>query len=215
MKNFTLVLLALFCLASCEKQGTNYGTQGESGTINNDDNNNDNNNNDNNNNNNNNSLILGVWELNNVYNAVETEGYLNPSTNQQIETYNENYTSDYAGMDLNVFWEFTSDDIFIEYSNYTDMGTWYADTISYTLNGSDLLVNYSSDDEIDNWKINSINNSLMDVSLIDYDQWSSGDTTYYDESKLDIIFNKSQLPQFNDLRSVRITNKKEKSLYRK
>ena len=215
MKKFTLVLLALFCLASCEKQGTNYGPQGESGTIDNNDNNNDDNNNDNNNNDNNNSLILGVWELSNVYNAVYIEGYINPSTNQQIETNNQNITSEYVGMDLNIFWEFISDDIFIEYSDYTDMGTWYADTISYTLNGGDLLVNYNGDGEIDNWTINSLNNNLMDVSIRDYDQWSNGDTTYYDESKIDVIFNKSQLPQFNDLRSVRITNKKEKSLYRK
>ena len=67
------------------------------------------------------------------------------------------------------------------------------------------------------FKINEFDfdNNQMDVSMIDLDQWVSGDTLYYEEDRIDVIFNKSQLPQFNDLRSVRITNKKEKSLYRK
>ena len=206
MKKIALIFSVLFCLASCEKQGTNYGTQGESGTIYNDNNNNDNNNNDNNN-----SLILGVWEINNIYNYVATEGYLSTTTNQPIETNVENWTSQFNNIN-NIFWEFISTNIFIEYEPDA-CGNFYIDTISYTLNGDDLLVNYSNNEQIDYWKINSLSNNVMDVSIIMYDEWSSGDTIYFDRYTCEVIFNKSQLPQLKDSRSIKITNKKEKSIY--
>ena len=46
-----------------------------------------------------------------------------------------------------------------------------------------------------------------------YDEWSSGDTIYFDRYTCEVIFNKSQLPQLKDSRSIKITNKKEKSIY--
>ena len=181
MKKIALIFSVLFCFYACEKQGTNYGTQGESGTIFDD------------NNDNNNSTILGVWELVNIYNAVETVGYINPSTNQQIETNSGNFTSDFVGANFSLFWEFISDDIFIEYTNYDDIGI-IGDTATYTLDGDDFLVDFNGLYETLTWKLNSINNNQMDVSWIYFNQWSSGDTLYYEEDRMDVIFNKSQLP---------------------
>ena len=178
MKKIALIFSVLFCFYACEKQGTNYGTQGESGIIFDD--------------NNNSSMIDGVWEWQKS-SLIEDYGYID-FQNQQIQTY-YNYQEAYVSDSFKIFWDFKLDNTMIWYE--FDKGTWIADTLNYGLKGDSIYLNIIA------FGINTITSQTLDVSIENYStsyEPEFSDTTFYYSDLFNLNFVSSKLPTMDNVR---------------
>ena len=178
MKKIALIFSVLFCFYACEKQGTNYGTQGESGIIFDD--------------NNNSSMIDGVWEWQKS-SLIEDYGYID-FQNQQIQTY-YNYQEAYVSDSFKIFWDFKLDNTMIWYE--FDKGTWIADTLYYGLKGDSIYLNIIA------FGINTITSQTLDVSIENYStsyEPEFSDTTFYYSDLFNLNFVSSKLPTMDNVR---------------
>tara|TARA_B100000575_G_scaffold289065_1_gene290184 strand:+ start:562 stop:1176 length:615 start_codon:yes stop_codon:yes gene_type:complete len=204
VKKIALIFSVLFCFYACEKQGTNYGTQGESGTIFDD--------------NNTSSSIVGTWKLTSIASSLYQEGYIDPSSGNQVYTYS---ADNLQGWKMpNVYWVFNNDSSLIEYGQYEmedNQLIWDTATYTYLLEGNSLeLFSDFGLPLFDQTSINILNGSTLDFDATSY--WQSTttyDTVYFDETTWDNIrFTKSTLPQIDNPRlSLKNNNlffKKEK-----
>ena len=201
MKKFTILLLALFCLASCEKQGTNYGPQGQSGTIFDD--------------NNTSSSIVGTWKLTSIASSLYQEGYIDPSSGNQVYTYSADNLQGWIMP--NVYWVFNNDSSLIEYGQYEmedNQLIWDTATYTYLLEGNslELFIDFGFP-LFDQTSINILNGSTLDFDAASYYQSTTSDTVYFDETTWDNIrFTRSTLPQID---KPRLSLKKNNLFFKK
>ena len=201
MKKIVLIFSVLFCFYACEK-GTNYGPQGESGTIFDD--------------NNTSSSIVGTWKLTSIASSLYQEGYIDPSSGNQVYTYS---ADNLQGWKMpNVYWVFNNDGSLIEYGQYEmedNQLIWDTATYTYLLEGNSLeLFTDFGLPLFDQTSINILNGSTLDFDATSY--WQSTttyDTVYFDETTWDNIrFTKSTLPQIDN---PRLSLKKNNLFFKK
>tara|TARA_B100000927_G_scaffold3797_1_gene3026 strand:- start:112 stop:729 length:618 start_codon:yes stop_codon:yes gene_type:complete len=203
MKKIALIFSVLFCLASCEKQGTNYGPQGQSGTIFDD--------------NNTSSSIVGAWKLTSIGSSVNQEGYIDPSSGNQV------YTSYYDNLEgctsvPNVYWVFNNNNTLIEYGQYEVFDNEFMwDTIAYTYayegNSLEIFDSESGLSVFDQITINVLNSSTFDFDAYRYTQYQMGDTIYISQINVENArFTSSTLPQIDN---PRLSLKKNNLFFKK
>ena len=190
MRKFTLALLTLFCLASCEKTETNNNNNQAYGTI------------------------VGTWKLNSIANITYQEGYIDPSSGNQVYTYSEDAMEDWTMP--NVYWVFNNDNSLLEYGQYETFDNqlmWDTFAFSYNYRGGSLEIFDEDGSNVFNQiTINTLNNDMFDFNATTYFQYS-GDTVYFDETKWDSIrFIKSTLPE---IENPRLSLKKNNLFFKK
>tara|TARA_B100000401_G_scaffold226306_1_gene153291 strand:+ start:1598 stop:2194 length:597 start_codon:yes stop_codon:yes gene_type:complete len=196
MRKFTLALLTLFCLASCEKTETN--------------------NNSNNNNNQTNGTIVGTWKLNSIDNIRGQEGYIDPSSGNQVYTFSVEYATGDSTWN-NLYWVFNNDNSLIEYSQYEEFDNqlmWDTFAYSYTYNGISLEIFEEDGSNLFNQiSINTLNDNTFDFDATMYEEYGMNDTVCFEEGKWDNIrFIKSTLPE---IVNPRLSLKKNNLFFKK
>ena len=194
MRKFTLALLTLFCLASCEKTETN-----------------------NNNNNQANGTIVGTWKLTSVTSALIQEGYIDPSSGNQVYTYSEDLLQDWTVP--NVYWVFNNNNSLIEYYQYSisdNQLMWDTTALSYTYERNSLEIFQDGENIYGQITINTLNDNTFDFSAISVNYYSKGpkgDTLYFEQINLENMrYNKSTLPEIDN---PRLSLKKNNLFFKK